>query len=76
MSDTQPEAARRYRDMMRAHSGAERFVMGTGMFETARLLAIASFPPALSPDELRRRLFARFYGDLPPEQVPPSLRNP
>ncbi len=34
MTDTTPEMAQRYREMLFARSPAERFVMGTRMFET------------------------------------------
>jgi len=33
------------------------------MFEAARDIVIASFPPDLSPAELREQLLIRFYGD-------------
>jgi hypothetical protein len=36
-------------------TGAERLIMGAGMFETARALALASFPPGLTTRETRRR---------------------
>lgn len=75
MSDTAPHVAARYRAMLMARSGEERFIMGTRMFDAARAMALASFPPGLPAQEIRRRLFARFYGDLPDDQVPPALRS-
>lgn len=75
MSDTPPRVAEFYRSLLLARSDEERFIMGARMFESARALVLASFPAGLSADEVRRRLFRRFYGDLPPERVPPSLRD-
>jgi len=39
-------------------------LMGADMFETARAFVLASLPPGLPPQELRRRLCERFYGTL------------
>jgi len=51
-----------------ARSGEERFLMGVRMFDAAREMALASLPAGLSPDELKRQLFLRLYGQpLPPE---------
>ena len=68
MDDTSPEIERMVHERMMALSGEERLVIAARMFETARELVLASFPPGLSPAETRRRLCERFYGDeLPPE---------
>jgi len=48
----------------------ERVRIATGMFDTARELVIASFPPGLSPMELRHRLCRRFYGELADKAFP------
>ena len=62
MNDTSPEIAammhRRYAGM----SPVERFMIGVQMFETARVLALASFPPDLSPQEKCKLLCERLYG--------------
>lgn len=51
-------------------SGAERILMGTGMFEAARSIVIASLPQGLSPVDLRWSIFERFYGqDLPKDTM-------
>ena len=43
--------------------------------ETARAIVLASFPSDLPPEERRRRLFARLYGnDMPRYLVPAPLR--
>jgi hypothetical protein len=64
MNDTSAEVARfvcaRYAGM----SGATRVMLGADMFELARAMALASFPPGLSERETRRRLCERFYGAL------------
>ncbi|MDQ3555191.1 MAG: hypothetical protein M3409_00215 [Gemmatimonadota bacterium] len=75
MNDTSPEMAALQRSLLMERSGAERFVMGTRMFAAARRMALASFPPGLPPDEVRRRLFERFYGDFPAHLVPAPLRR-
>ena len=74
MTDTSPEVTRLVREQLMARSGAERFVMGALMFDAARTMMLASFPPNLSELEVRRRLFARLYADLPAAEVPPMLR--
>jgi hypothetical protein len=76
MTDTLPAVEREYRRLLLARSNAERFTMATRAFDAARTLAVASFPPGLSADQVRRRLFARIYGDLPAAQVPEALREP
>lgn len=44
-------------------SGAERMEMGSGMFEAAKAMVLASFPPGLSDVEIKARLCERLYGD-------------
>ncbi|HYE71706.1 MAG TPA: hypothetical protein VEF04_00185 [Blastocatellia bacterium] len=63
MNDTSPEIEKLFREMIMARSGAERVQMGTEMFEAARKIILASFPPGLSQDEIRRRLFERIYAE-------------
>lgn len=62
MKDTSPEIERMVRERYLAMSPEERFLIGAQMFETARTIVLASFPPGLSPGEVRRRLCERFYG--------------
>lgn len=64
MNDTSAEVRHLLRERYANLTGAERLVMGAGMFETARTMALASFPAALSRREVQRRLCERFYGDL------------
>jgi len=70
VNDTSLEFSRlvaaRYADMR----PDERVRIATGMFDTARELVIASFPPGLSGTELRRRLCRRFYGELADKAFP------
>ena len=49
-----------------ARSGEERFIMGVHMFEAARAMVLASLPAGLPPDELKRALFQRLYGQALP----------
>ena len=75
MNDTPPDVGARDRAMLLARPPAERVVMGARMFDVARALVLASFPPGLSSDEVRRRLFARLYPDVPEREVPAELRS-
>jgi len=63
MNDTSPEMAQMVRDRIMARSGAERFVMGAQMFDAARAMVCASFPPGLSAIEMKCRLYERLYGE-------------
>ncbi len=65
MTDTGPEVARRYRELLLARSGGERLRIGCSMHATAQALVRASVlarNPRASPADLRRALFLRFYG--------------
>lgn len=62
--DTSPAVEKFLRERYAKLSGAERLTMGASMFETARALVFASFPPGLTQRELHRRLCERFYGSL------------
>ncbi len=69
MTDTSPEIAELVRQKLMARSGEERFLMGVRMFDAAREMVLASLPADLSPDDLRRRLFERIYGQPLPETI-------
>jgi hypothetical protein len=66
MNDTSPEIARLVQQRLMSKSGAERFVMGTRMFDAARAVVLASLPAGLPALELKRRLFERLYGQPAP----------
>ncbi len=66
MNDTSPEIAELVRRQLMARSGSERFVMGVQMFKAARAMVLASLPSPLAPEELRRQLFQRIYGEPAP----------
>jgi hypothetical protein len=63
MNDTTPEIAALVRERLLSRTGAERVVMGSRMFDVARTIALASFPPGLSEIEIKGRLCERFYGN-------------
>lgn len=63
MNDTAPEIARIVREKIMALSGDERLRIGSRMFEVARTMVPASFPPDLPEVEVKRRLCMRLYGD-------------
>ncbi len=62
MNDTSKEITDRMRELLMSHSGAERVLMGSRMFDAARDMVIASFPPGLSEIEIKARLCERMYG--------------
>jgi hypothetical protein len=63
MNDTPPEIAALVREKLMERSGYERMLMGSRMFDAARAMVLASFPPGLSEIEIKRRLCERLYGD-------------
>ena len=63
MTDTSPEIAELVRQKIMALSGEERFMMGVRMFDAARAMVIASLPPNLPPEEFKRQLYQRIYGE-------------
>jgi len=62
MTDTSPEIAELVRQRLMARSSEERFLMGVRMFDAAREMVLASLPAGLTPEELKRQLFQRLYG--------------
>jgi hypothetical protein len=62
MNDTPREVAASVRERLLARTGAERVLMGSRMFDVARAMALASFPPGLSEIETKRLLCERLYG--------------
>jgi hypothetical protein len=66
MTDTSPEIAELVRQKLMARSGEERFLMGVRMFDAARDMVLASLPTGLSPEELKRQLYQRLYGQPMP----------
>jgi len=63
MDDTAPEIARMVRERLLERSGAERVLMGSRMFDVARVMILSSFPPGLSEVDKKARLCERLYGD-------------
>lgn len=62
-NDTPPEIASLVHEKLMARSGAERVLMGSRMFDAARAIVLASFPPGLSEIEIKARLCERMYGE-------------
>lgn len=66
MTDTPPKIEDLYIRKIMARSPAERLAMGTRMFHTARTLVIAGIRaqhPDIDENELKVRVFRRFYGE-------------
>lgn len=66
MTDTPPEIAEMVRSRLMALSGAERFRMGSDMFDAARRMVLASLPADLPEADRKRLLFQRLYGESLP----------
>ena len=64
MKDTSPEVERRFNDLLRRLSPAERLAMCCRMFTTAKSLARAGIVQAgaQTAAATRKQLFLRFYG--------------
>lgn len=63
MNDTSPEIEKLVRNQLLTRSGAERVQMASRMFDAARAMVLASFPPNLSDIEKKVRLCERLYRD-------------
>ena len=63
MNDTSPEIAEMVHSRLMQLPGATRIRMGADMFEAARAMILASLPPESTPEEKRRLLYARIYGE-------------
>ncbi|MEY2488379.1 MAG: hypothetical protein QOC70_321 [Verrucomicrobiota bacterium] len=63
VADTSPEIAAIVRDRIMKLSGAERFVIGARMFESARAIVLASLPEDISQLERKQMLYERFYNE-------------
>ncbi|MEW6304954.1 MAG: hypothetical protein AB1705_15880 [Verrucomicrobiota bacterium] len=66
MNDTSPEIAGMVHARLMAKTGAERFRMGSDMFDAARRMVLASLAKDLSPNEVKRQLYFRLYGETLP----------
>ena len=75
MHDTSIEIQKIYHDLLMAKTGEERFLMGISMFQTARELAIASFPKNITDQEIRKLLLKRLYGFQPHPNPLLSMRG-
>jgi hypothetical protein len=53
-------------------SGSERVLMASRMFDAARTMMLASFPPGLSERERKRMIYKRTYGEEAPADFPRS----
>ena len=65
MLDTPPEQRRKYYEMLRGLSMAERARKVVGLCRTVRALAVAGIRaahPEAGPEEIRRHLVLRLYG--------------
>lgn len=63
MNDTDPNIAELVRRRMLERSGAERLMMASDMFETAKAMVLASLPAGLTEIEIKGLLVERFYGN-------------
>lgn len=63
MTDTPPEIQKILDERFQALTPTERVIMASQMFDSARQIILASFPPDLPEIEVKRRLCERLYGD-------------
>jgi len=63
LNDTDPEIEQLVRRRLLERSGEERLIMGSRMFDLAKAMILASFPPELTPLEIKERLCERLYGN-------------
>ena len=63
MTDTPPEIAELVRQRLMAFSNEDRFMMGIRSFDAMREIVISSLPKDLSPEEFKRQLYQRIYGE-------------
>lgn len=66
MNDTSPEMTRKMCEMIQKISPFERLMMGCSMYETSRYLILRSIlenEPHISPTDLKKELFLKFYKD-------------
>ena len=63
MNDTPQLIAEMVRVKLLARSGSDRVLMGSRMYDAARLMVLASFPAGLSEVEIKSRLCERLYGN-------------
>ena len=74
MNDTNPRVAEKLKKWMAAKRPEERLLMCCSMYDTAKALVVASIrerTPDISPNQLRREVFLRFYGS----DFNPVVRN-
>jgi len=65
VNDTHPEVGVQFRNLMKLKSNEERLLMGCSMYDTAKQIvqsAICSQRPAITPEEMKKEIFLRFYG--------------
>ena len=66
MNDTSAEMADRFQRMLMRKTPEERLRMACSMFDAAKSIAKISILerfPAISPVEMKRKIFLRFYGE-------------
>ena len=61
MNDTSAEMERKVRELLMQRPGVDRLQMTSDMFDAARTLVMAAFPPGLTEGQVRNMLCQRFY---------------
>lgn len=65
MNDTHPDVAVRFQNLIMLKSNEQRLLMGCSMYDTAKEIvrsAIYNEHPEITPEEMRKEIFLRFYG--------------
>ena len=73
MLDTHSDVAIRFQNLIMSKSGEQRLLMGCSMYDTAKKIvqsAILAHRPAITPQEMKKAIFLRFYGqDFSPSDM-------
>jgi hypothetical protein len=79
MTDTSFEIENKISHYYHSKTGEEKLLIALKMFETARSIVLSSFSPNLSDEEIRSKLFLRFYegdfDDFTKEKILRKLRK-
>ena len=78
MTDTDPQTASVYRQLLMTKTPAERFEMGLRMCEAARATVLASLPPQTALERkvaLLRRYYSRDFSAVELARIEQALRS-
>ena len=74
-TDTSPEVAAIYDEMLMARSPEERVRMAASQFECSKKIILSTLQHIEDPNEKKRALYSRIYGTNPPPDWFPVLKK-